>query len=113
MFYTEFVGDLFNLSGESHLRLTGGVIYYFDVRPGNPAAPAGSDQLENRFFRSEAAGQFLHMVLILFGISLLGGGKNPVDETLAVPLYHLFYSGTINQVYTVRYNFHLFIQIIP
>jgi hypothetical protein len=56
MFDAKFVGNFSNLSIESNLRLTCGIVYYLDIRPGDLAAPAGAYQFKDRLFGGETAG---------------------------------------------------------
>jgi hypothetical protein len=103
--------DFLDFAIERYFRLAGSIIYNLDISPGYLAAPTGTHQLENSFLCGKTACQLLYAVLIRIGIGLFSGSKDPFDKSLAVPLYHLFYSGTIYKVYTVCYNFHFFILL--
>src|SRR5947209_845502 len=51
------------LAGEDDLRLAAQFFDHLDVRPGDPAAPSGADDLEHGFLRRESAGQVLEVPL--------------------------------------------------
>ena len=60
-----------------------------DVAPADAAAPAGAERFEHRLFRGPAAGVVLRRRLAAAAVLDLGGGEDPRDENVLVPLDHV------------------------
>ena len=72
---------------EVHLGLPAGFREDFDVGPGDSAAPAGPQHLQNRLFRRKSARQVLVIPLTVAGtILLLRRRVDAIEEALAVLL---------------------------
>ena len=68
-------GDAHAFAGEVDVGLAAGFVEDFDVGPRDAAAPAGAEDLEDRFLRGESAGEVLEVALGVAGAVLLLGRR--------------------------------------
>ena len=102
------LGDFGAFAGEFDAGLAGDVADDFDVGPGDAAAPTGSEDFEDGFLGGESAGEMFEISLGVAGaIFLFGGGKDAVEEALAVLLAEPTDAVGFDDVNAVAENGHL------
>src|SRR5439155_17190470 len=103
----EGVGDAGALAGETDARLAAGFFEHFDVGPGDPAAPAGAEDFEHRFFGGETSGEMLEIALGVFlAIVLFRRGVDAVEEALPVLVHQPLDANSFDNVDAVAENGH-------
>ena len=101
-------GNAEAFAGEFNFGLPAGFGADFDVRPGDAAAPARTENFQHRFLGSESAGQMLKSSLHAFRtILLFKRRKDPVEEMRAMLLDHVADSTRLNNINSVSDDGHV------
>ena len=81
-------GDAGALAGECELRFAVGIVEDFHIGPGDLAAPAGAQDLQDRLLGGEAAGEMFLRGFVGEAVCLLGGGEAAVEKMLRMVRVH-------------------------
>src|SRR5262249_22044293 len=99
--------DLLALASQLDRRLTGRVVGDLDISPGDPAAPAGAEDLEDGLLRGEAAGDVGQRIPHAANVSPLGLGQHAVEKPVGVALQDVAEAAVLNQIDSLRDDVHV------
>src|SRR5262249_61407927 len=99
-------GDLLALASQFDRRLTGRVVGDLDIGPGDPAAPAGAEDLEDSLLGGKAAGDVGQRIPHAADVSPLGLGQHAVEEAVGGALEDFAEATGLDQINSLRDDVH-------